>query len=393
MTQAWELQDGPGTAGTPLRVLYIDDRTPHQHLGAGLPRANTLLNLMAEFGYAVTFCSVHGEAETPEARYRDLSSRITVIEPCGETGLRRLFLDRPDAFDVLWVSRPPHIDLVTRILGDLGRDPRSLGRTRVVFDCESLFALRDFVGQSLDGHPATAAMLSRASAREIRNFALADRVVCVSPSDARLLTRYGRLDPVVLGHTMVPRLDAPGHAARSGFLFIGSLAREKQPNIDSLDWFFAEVWPAVRASLPEARMTIVGVTAPSIRARLSRPGVTVHGWVADTRPLFDAARVSVAPTRFAAGIPHKVHKTASQGLPGIVTPILAEQIGWPNGTGYLVRDWRDPQGFAEGLVRLHEEAETWSAVQRNGFTRIRDEWDPVCYRAILRDLCEGTRPA
>lgn len=384
---------GYGAAGAPLRVLYIDDRTPHQDLGAGLPRANTLLNIMAEFGYAVTFCSVHGEAETPEARHRDLSPRITVIDPCGEAGLRRLFREEPDAFDVLWVSRSPHIDLVTRILADLGRDPRSVGRTRVVFDCESLFTLRDVIGRAVEGHPVTGAMLARASAREMRNLGLADRVACVSPPDARLLARYGVRDPVVLGHTMTPRADAPGHAARSGFLFVGSLAHEKQPNVDSLDWFFAAVWPHVRAALPEARMTIVGVTAPSIRERLSLPGVTVHGRVPDTRPLFDAVRVSVAPTRFAAGIPHKVHRTVSQGLPGLVTPILAEQIGWPDGTGYLVRDWRDPKGFAEGLVRLHEEAETWIAVQRAGLDRIRAEWDPASYRSVLRRLCEGASPA
>lgn len=269
-------------------------------------------------------------------------------------------------------------------------DPGSVGRARVVFDCESLFTLRDFVGRALAGRPITGATLARASAREMRNFAAADRVVCVSPPDARLLAHYGVRDPVVLGHTMAAHTDAPGHAARSGFLFIGSLARENQPNIDSLDWFFAEVWPRVRAALPEARMTIVGATAPSIRERLSLPGVTLHGRVPDTRPLLDAARVSVASTRFAAGIPHKVHRTVSQGLPGLVTPILAEQVGWPDGTGYLVRDWRDPEGFAEGLVRLHEDAETWMAVRRAGLDRIQAESDPASYRAILRSLCEGT---
>jgi GT2 family glycosyltransferase len=372
-----------------LRVLVVDDRTPHLDLGAGLPRSNAILNAMAELGYAVTFCSVYGEGEEPAAQYRDLSTAIEIIDPCGHDGLTRLVRERSGYYDVLWVSRPHNIALVRQVVGDLGLDLRAIGRSRVIFDSEALFALREFVTQALKGEPATGPLLKRAAEREAGHFALADAVVCVSEAEARILRRYCSANAEVLGHALTPHERPRGFSGREGFLFIGSLAREDQPNVDSLDWFFDAVWPRLREAMPRARFTIVGEIAATVRARFDQPGIEVLGRVADPGAQFDAARVCIAPTRFAAGIPHKVHEAVGRGLPGVVTPILADQIGWPNGTGYLIRDWLNPRGFAEALVELHETPALWHAVQAAGLDRMRTECDPARYRADLRRLCEA----
>ena len=394
---AWLFGQGPQRTGFAardhdpwaLRILYVEDRAPHLDLGAGLPRANHILNAMADLGYAVTLASIHGEREEPGRLYRDLSTRIEIVEPCGEAGLRRLVQERPDYYDVLWVSRPPNIDRVCGVLHDLGLTPRDVGRTRVVFDSEAVFALRGFVTEALSGAPANGPALARACARETRHFAVADHVVCVSQAEARVLRAHGVPNATVLGHALTAYDAAPGFAARDGFVFLGSLAREGEPNIDSLEWFFAEVWPLLRVRLPRAHVTLVGAVAPSIRERLAGEGVRILGRVDGLGPVLDAARVALAPTRFAAGIPHKVHETVAWGLPGVVTPILAEQIGWPNGTGSLVRDWRDPAGFAGALADLHTDEALWSAVQAAGLARIRDECDPTAYAQTLRHLCEA----
>ncbi|KQP92699.1 glycosyl transferase [Methylobacterium sp. Leaf113] len=395
--RGWLFGQGPARTGFgprddapfALRILYVDDRAPHQDLGAGLPRANTIVNAMADLGYAVTVCSVYGEREEPARTYRDLSDRIEVIEPCGREGFRRLVSERAGFYDVLWVSRPPHVRMVCEVLHDLGLSPRDVGRSRVVFDCESLYALRDFVIATLKGRPAPGPALARATALELRPVAAADNVVCVSPADARLLRHAGIADPVVLGHLQAPHPNPPGFAARAGFVFIGSLSREGEPNIDSLDWFFGEVWTPLRTLLPEARITIIGTVAPSIAERLTRPGVTVLGRVDDIGPALDAARVAVAPTRFAAGIPHKVLETVTRGLPSVVTPILAGQMGWPDGTGYRVHDWHDPPGFAETLAQLHQTESAWTQVQQNGLAQLARDDDAETFGAVLRRLCEA----
>lgn len=393
----WLFEQGPqrnGFSGRDqdhwaLRVLVVDDRTPHLDLGAGLPRANDILNALARLGYAVTVCSMYGEGEEPAARYRDLSTRIEILDPCGPDGFRTLIEERRDYYDVLWVSRPHNIDLVCRIVDTAGLTLREVARSRIIFDSEALFAVRDFVTTALNGGIATGGDFVRTARRETRNFARADHVVCVSEAEARMVRHFGKANARVLGHSLPPRIDPPGFAGRDGFLFIGSLAMAQEPNADSLEWFFAHVWPRLLDSLPRARFDIVGQIDPALRERFYRPGVRILGRVADAVPFFDAARVAIAPTRFAAGIPHKVHEVASHGLPGVVTPILADQIGWPEGAGYLVRDWTDPAAFAQALVLLHEDRATWEAVQRTGLRHLLAECEPGRYAAILRHLCEA----
>ena len=245
-------------------------------------------------------------------------------------------------------------------------------------------------GAATDGS-AVAADLAWQAARETRLFGLADAVVCVSPAEARVLGRYSPCNVTVLGHALtLPETPTPDFAARTGFVFVGALAREGQPNVDSLDWFFESVWPRVRSRLPEAGLTIVGGIAPEIRERFARqPGVRVTGRVPETEPYLDAARVFLAPTRFAAGIPHKVHEALARGLPCTVTPILADQIGWEDGAGFLVRDWRDPAGFAEALTRLHEDGALWQAVRAEGLARIAEDCDTDAFAATIRGLCEA----
>ena len=374
-----------------LRVLYVDDRVPHRDLGAGLPRANAILNAMAALGYAVTFYPNYGADAEEAQRYRDLDPRIEIAYAGGDDGFARLIRERRGRYDVLWVSRPHNILFVLQALDAEGLDPRGFVSSRVIFDSEALFALRDFVTEAARRGSAVAADLAWQAERESRRFGLADAVVCVSPAEARVLARYSPCTVAVLGHALAPpEAPTPGFSARAGFVFVGALAREGQPNVDSLDWFFAGVWPRVRARLPEATLDVVGAVAPEIRARFAAvAGVRVAGRVPETAPHLDAARVFLAPTRFAAGIPHKVHEAAARGLPCIVTPILAEQVGWADGTGFLARDWRDPEAFADAAIRLHEEAALWEAVRARGAERIADECDPAAFAAAIRSLCEA----
>lgn len=396
--RAWLFEHGPPETGFTardedpwtLRVLVVDDTVPHRDTGAGYPRANHILNAMAGLGYAVTLYPAYAADAEQSQRYRDLDSTIEILAPDGDGGFARLAAERPGRFDVLWVSRTPHIRMVCRVLADAGSSPRAFARSRVVFDSESLFALRDFVTAAFRDGTGNASDLARAALPETRDLVLADRVVCVSEAEARLVAAYAPVTATVLGHAMAaPAAPPPGFAGRDGFLFVGALTAEGQPNVDSLDWFFAQVWPRLRARLPEARLSIVGTVAPAIRERFARPGVAVMGRVPEAGALFDAARVCIAPTRFAAGIPHKVHEALGRGLPSLVTPILAEQLGWAEGSGFWVRDWRDPEAFADGLVRLHETPDAWRTLQSAGLERIRQDCSPDAYRDRLRRICEA----
>jgi glycosyltransferase involved in cell wall biosynthesis len=49
----------------------------------------------------------------------------------------------------------------------------------------------------------------------------------------------------------------------------------------------------------------------------------VPGPQPDLRPFYDAARVFIVPTRYAAGIPFKAHEAAAFGVPLVVSGVIA----------------------------------------------------------------------
>ena len=76
--------------------------------------------------------------------------------------------------------------------------------------------------------------------------------------------------------------------------------------------------------------------------------------------LYRDSRVFIAPTRFAAGIPHKVHEAAAHGIPAVVTPLLARQLGWRHEREVLIGD--SPESFAEQCLRLYRDADLWERI-------------------------------
>jgi hypothetical protein len=92
----------------------------------------------------------------------------------------------------------------------------------------------------------------------------------------------------------------------------------------------------------------------------------------------------VAPTRFAAGIPHKVHQAAARGLPAVVTPLIADQLGWKQGQEILVGT--DAQSFAKACLNLYGDSETWMAVRMAALNAVKKECDPHGFNATLNEL-------
>ena len=88
---------------------------------------------------------------------------------------------------------------------------------------------------------------------------------------------------------------------------------------------------------------MAGYAAPGVLAEewSHHPRVTLIGTVGDVMPLYQQHRVFIAPTRFAAGLPYKLHEAASFGLPAVTTSLLAGQLGWTDGKDILAADPAD----------------------------------------------------
>ena len=144
----------------------------------------------------------------------------------------------------------------------------------------------------------------------------------------------------------------------------------------------SESLPLVEAELKwETRLTIAGYVAQGVD--LSRfehhPRITLRGPVADLAPLYNAHRVFVAPTRYAAGAPYKVLEAAASGLPVVATEVLRSELGWRSGQEILAARSDDPVSFAAGIVGLYRDEALWQSVCDGALRRVREDHDEAAF--------------
>jgi glycosyltransferase involved in cell wall biosynthesis len=263
-----------------------------------------------------------------------------------------------------------------------------LGGVRVVLDTEAIAAMRDAQRHALQGcdDPFDEAAAIR---QELANAWFCQSIVAVSGRDAQSLRSLGLSDVHVLGHLREVALTPRAWRDRAGLLFVGAFAAPDSPNYDSLCWFVDAVLPLIEQALGyETRLTIAGSMGEGVDlARFAdHPRITLRGEVVDTIPLYDAHRVFVAPTRFAAGVPYKVHEAASYGVPVVATELLRAQLGWQNERDLLSADPADPEAFARHVLALYRSEEVWTSVRNNAAERVRTECGRDAYERAVREI-------
>lgn len=168
-----------------------------------------------------------------------------------------------------------------------------------------------------------------------------------------------------------------GHAPERGQLaFTGVM--NYHPNAEGCIWFVESILPRIRARHPETRFAIIGAhPTPAVRALERVPGVTVTGFVQDTREHLRKAEISVAPLRIARGIQNKVLEAMAMGLPVVGTTCATQGVGARDGEHYLVRD--EEQAFADAVSRLLEDAaeRRAKAAAARAFVETHYDWERV----------------
>jgi O-antigen biosynthesis protein len=205
----------------------------------------------------------------------------------------------------------------------------------------------------------------------------------VSETERELFVRAGAPRVLRLGDALAPAPTATPFAARQGVLFVGAFYEPESPNSDGIIWFVEQVWPRVRDALGDCPLHIVG-PRPGRRVRALATGrIEVLGAVDDLEPLFESARVFVAPTRFAAGLPRKVLDAAARGVPVVATTLLARQLGWSAGDELEAAD--APESFAAAVTLLYRDSAAWQSRRERALERIGRDYSPTAFAATLAE--------
>lgn len=155
------------------------------------------------------------------------------------------------------------------------------------------------------------------------------------------------------------------------------------PNIDGITWFLDEIYPRVKAQVPDVRCTLIGARPPasiSDRAKTD-PSLTVTGYVADPLPYLRDSSMMVVPLRSGGGMRVKILNALSQGIPMVSTTVGCEGIAVTHGEDILVAD--DPAAFADATVRLLKDAALNQHVTTRGRQTAEQKYD---YRQACKPL-------
>lgn len=333
------------------RILILDNEVPHMFKGGGLPRARKILQALDQ--WPVTFFPLWDAEDDWRDVYGSLPRSVEVMLGYGFARLEEFLEQRRGVYDMLVVSRPPNLKALQPLRR---RRPELFKGMRLIYDAEALFALREIAEAAVQKRPLTRREAQAKLDAEIRLADGAEQVLVVSERDARYFRQAGHRTTQI-GHAIKVRSNTPGPGQRSGLLFVGALHPDT-PNEDGLVWFLDEVMPRLARLLPQMpTLSIVGVCRSARIQKRASSTIRVLGSQDQLEPWYDAARVFVAPVRFAGGVPVKVIEAAACGVPVVASAVLARQLGWMSGREILHA--RDADAFARATARLLRDDALW----------------------------------
>ena len=161
-------------------------------------------------------------------------------------------------------------------------------------------------------------------------------------------------------------------------LFVGALYRTL--NVQGVEWFLDQVWPAVLKGMPRARFYVVGYDPPqSLLDRHDGEHVFVVGFAEQLAPWYRAAQVSISPLLVAGGLLQKVVDALSVGTPVVATTVSNHGVGATSGEHLLVAD--APADFAAAILHLLEHPAERDRLAQAGQQFVQQRYD--LERALL----------
>jgi glycosyltransferase involved in cell wall biosynthesis len=155
------------------------------------------------------------------------------------------------------------------------------------------------------------------------------------------------------------------------------------PNSEGVIWWLREGYDRLRALRPDVTYDVVGARPPLSLLSLAeqKPGVRVHGYVADARSFWSQSTALAVPLLSGGGVRVKILEAMAMGLPVVSTTVGCEGLDVQDGVHLLIAD--TPKAFATACARVLAEPELARTLAANARQLILERYDAS---AALRPL-------
>ena len=205
-----------------------------------------------------------------------------------------------------------------------------------------------------------------------------DHVIAVSDHDRQLMSAWvddSRITVVPTGVDLQQYQPGPVKTD-PGPLVLFTGAMDWEPNIDAVEYFCREIWPAVQTAIPEARFRIVGRNPGRRVKNLASTSVEIAGRVRSVVEHLQEALVVVVPLRIGGGTRLKIYEAMATGKAVVSTSIGAEGLDVRDGQDILLAD--QPGDFARQTITLLHDRQFRHQIERAAATLAsRYDWPVI----------------
>lgn len=401
-----------------MRILFVVPYAPNPVR----VRPYEFVKTLAGHGHEVVLATLQS-SEREASGLRDLESSITQIEAYEITPARKawnVFLALPSSIPLQaaysWepnlagrvadLARSSYFDVihVEHIRGSkyalmakdvLGREGKATPVVWDSVDCISeLFRLATLRSRSFFGRWVTRFELPRTSKYEAKLIRSFNTTLVTSPVDRDALLGLGTNDGPPASIEVIPNgVDleyfSPNPSVRrlqDQIVMTGKMSYHA--NITMVMDFVEKIYPLIKRSRPQVKLTIVGKDpSPEIRDLARDRSIEVTGTVPDIRPYLWQSTLAVAPLTYSVGIQNKVLEALATATPVVASDLAARSINLQHGDTALIAN--DPMTFSASILRLLDDPGLGHALGESGRRLVEQEhsWEDVTLK--LEEVYRG----
>ncbi len=375
------------------RILIFDDIPPFPDQSSGALRHYNTVKQLLELGFQITYVHMMGKKFIGEKSQKHLNNfKMLGVEfqwfnyegwwnIRNEPMVKEVLQELIDGLEL----KKRKYDLVYIAfwhIGDYFIDliRKEIPKTPIVIDSVDIHYLRETRRAQILNDSKLLNEAQKTKKNELEVYKKADSIITVTEEDRKALIQdLPNKNIMVISDVHDGCETTNVYSDRKDFLFVGNF--NHNPNEDAVFFFIEEIFPIIKAKIPDCKFYIVGNNPTEKILKLASEEVIVTGWVPKIEPYLEKCLVTVVPLRFGAGMKGKVGQSLSHGLPMVSTTIGAEGMDLINEKHSFITD--NPKKFAEYAIELYSNEELWNKFSYEGKNLISSKFSSAEMRKRL----------
>lgn len=350
------------------RMLMVDHYVPHFDQDAGGRHTFMYIKMVVSMGYKLTFVTDNFYESQP---YCEILNNMGVEVLFGlsyKENIMNWLKENLKYYDVVYLQRPhismKYIDVVKQNFTG-----------KVIYFAHDLHHVRLMREYELTHNEETKKEAEKWKAIEHDLFDKADVGYVVGDFERNIVAKEfpGKIirDIPLYIYEEPPKAVSEDYMKRNDILFVGGFRHP--PNQDAVLWFASEIYPKIKAAIPDIKWHIVGSMVSEEVQKLASDDVIIEGFVSDEKlsELYDTCRMAVVPLRFGAGVKGKILEGCYNAIPVVTTPIGGEGMDL-SGNPMIIAETADE--IANAVIDNYNDNEKLRAMAERGRKFIIDTY-------------------